>query len=464
MNHIKFNIIDKVVDNTIKVTLHKEVKNFQGNEFSRNDEFLKLNILKDNYDTALDYEYLGGNIVDQLLKYDGEWTLDLTDFEEDETAFILNGIYIKSWTFDEFKIKKTKKITELNVQVKEIDSTNEIFNNKLKKISDGLLFAKRMSVMPPNIIYPETFVNEVIKLFENEKDVKITILDSKKIQEKNMNLLYGVGKGSIYPPYVLILEKGENPTTAILGKGVTFDTGGINLKPAEGMVGMKMDKTGASVVIGTVYGSETPVMGIIGLVENMIGSKAQRLNDIVKSMKGDYVEILHTDAEGRLVLADLVTLAQTYENIKEIIDVATLTGAIGIALGKEYAGLMSNNKKLVENLKIHGDLAGEKLWELPCGPEYDHYLNSKDADLQNIGTVVGASARSGGGAIAGGKFIQYFVNKDIKWAHLDIASAHQKETPLNKGFSNGFGVRLLTSYLKNQKDSCCNKNKNNCCD
>lgn len=458
MNHIKFNINNHLFDNTIKVTLHKEEKNFQGHEFSRNEEFLRLKILKNNYESSLDYEYLGGNIVTELLKYDGEFTLDLTDFDDDESAFILNGIYIKTWVFDEFKTKKNKKITELNIQVKDMELVNNIFFNKLKKVSDGLLFTKRMSAMPPNIIYPETFVDEVIKLFRNEKDVKITILDSKEIQKKNMNLLYGVGKGSIYPPYVMIIEKGENPTTALVGKGVTFDTGGINLKPADGMVGMKMDKTGAAVVIGSIYGSQSPVMGVIGLVENMIGSKAQRLNDIIQSMKGDYVEVLHTDAEGRLLLADLITLTQTYENIEEIINIATLTGAVGVALGKEYAALMTNNKKLGENLKLHGTLTGDRLWELPCGPEYDYYLNKNtDGDIQNIGI------RGEGGTIAGGKFLQYFINDNIKWAHLDIARAHQRHTPISNGFSNGFGVRLLVSYLTNKENSCCG-NKNNCCE
>jgi leucyl aminopeptidase len=454
MNHIKFNIIDNRINNTIRVTLHKEIKNLKGNEFSRNDNFLKLNILKETYNTSLDYEYLGGAILEELLKYDGSFTLDLKDFEEDEAGFILNGIYLRSWTFHEFKTTSPKKISELNIEVKNINKVHEIFNS-LKKVSDGVLFAKRMCLMPPNVIYPETFLEEVVKLFANE-DVKITILDSKKIQEKNMNLLYGVGKGSKYPPYVMIIEKG-NPTTALLGKGVTFDTGGINLKSADGMTGMKIDKTGAAVVVGAVYGSATPVMGVIGLVENMIGSNAQRLNDIVKSMKGDYVEILNTDAEGRLVLADLITLTQTYPNINEIIDIATLTGAVSIALGKEHAGLMSNNKKLVENLKLYGDLTGDKVWELPCGPEYDHYLTlNTDGDIKNLGPN-----KSEGGVIAGGKFLQYFINKGIKWAHLDIAGAHERKSFLNREMSNGFGVRLLTTYLKN-KDDCCNK-KTTCC-
>ena len=404
------------------------------------------------------FEYLGGHIIEKLSLYDGNFLLKLNEYDEDEVSLILNGIYINSWNFDEFKTKKNKKITTLNVLVKNKDIILDLFN-KLKKVSDGLLFAKRMSIMPPNIIYPETFVEEVKKLFINEKDVKITILDSKIIQEKNMNLLYGVGKGSQYPPYVMILEKGSNPSVALIGKGVTFDTGGINLKSSDGMLGMKIDKTGASVVVGAVYGATQPVMGIIGLVENMIGSKAQRLNDIVKSMNNTYVEILHTDAEGRLVLADLITLAQTYSSIEEIIDVATLTGAVGVALGEEYAALMSNNQKLADSLMYYGNITGDKVWQLPCGSEYDFYITKNtDGDIQNVGIGKGHS-----GVIAGGKFLEYFIKKSIKWAHLDIASAHHKTNFLhkNKSHSNGFGVRLLTKYLENTSQ-CCNK-KTSCC-
>lgn len=458
MNHITF---DFNIKNDLNIQITLESNKEKGNEFSREEKFLKLHILneKDYYNNKLNFEYLGGHIVANLLHYSGEFTLDLRNYDADEAAFIINGIYLRSWTFDEFKNKKKEKIQKLNIKVddKNLENIKKIFYEDLKKQSDGVLWAQRISNMPPNIIYPETYVNEVKKLFFNEKNIKITILNSEEIQKKNMNLLYGVGKGSKYPPYVMIIEKGNNPTTALIGKGVTFDTGGINLKGAEGMRHMKMDKAGASSVVGAVFASKEPVMGIIGLVENMIGPDAQRIDDIIKSMNDSYVEIAHTDAEGRLILADLNSFAETFTNITEIINVATLTGAVGICLGKEYAALMSNNENLTKKLKIAGNETGDRVWELPCGPEYDYYLTERtDGDVSNLGP------KGEGGTIAGGKFIQYFVkNKNIKWAHLDIAIAHQRHTPLSgKEFSNGFGVRLLSYYMSNKK--CCSE-KIDCC-
>jgi leucyl aminopeptidase len=455
-NHIQLEITSiEEASTNISVTLHKKNEK-EMHEFINESKVLKLFILKENYNTKLDYELLGGSIVEEVLKYGNEITLNLKDFQNDEGAYIINGFYLRSWVFDEFK--KKNKIQSLRCLVKDHKEVENIFENHLKKTSDGVLFARRMCELPPNVLTPKVMAEEIKNLFLQEKDVKVTLLDKHSIKEKNMNLLYGVGMGSIHEPYVVIVEKGTNPTTVLLGKGVTFDTGGISLKPSDSMIEMKKDMAGAASVIGAVYASKEPVIAIVGLVENMIGSKAQRVSDIWKSMSGDTVEILNTDAEGRLVLADLMTLAQTYSGIKEIIDLATLTGAVGVALGKEYGAVMSNDNNLANKLMDSGREVGDLLWQLPCGDEYSHHLKCENADLKNVGT------KGESGTIAGAKFIEFFLkDKSIAWAHLDIASVISKKSSLCHEHTNGFGVRLLEHYLENKNyNSCCNK-KNSCC-
>lgn len=462
-NHINLLITDKnitdIIPNKQTVFVTLQLKSCKIHEFTRHEKsdtlsHLKLSILKEKYNTKLDFEYLGGEIIGEITKYGSVFVVDLEQFDPNEAALIINGMYLRSWIFDEFK--KKEKIENITSIVKDINKTNDVFYNHLKKTSDGVLFAQRMCALPPNVLTPKRMVEEIKLLFQEEKDITITILDKNDIQKQNLNLLYNVGKGSVNDPYVAIIQRGNNPSTALLGKGVTFDTGGISLKPSDSMIDMKKDMAGAASVLGAIYSTDKPVITIVGLVENMIGSNAQRVSDIIISASGDSVEILNTDAEGRLVLADLMTLAQTYSDINEIIDVATLTGAVGVALGTEYAAIMSNNNKLSKTLIESGKETGDLLWPLPCGEEYNHHLKSEIADLKNIGT------KGKSGSIAGAKFIEYFLkNKEIAWAHMDIAYSISKITPLSHQCSNGFGVRLLKHYLEN-KNSCCNK-KTSCC-
>jgi leucyl aminopeptidase len=422
---------------------------------------LNLFILKSSYNTNLDYEYLGGEIVTELLPYGENFNLDLNIFSMDEAAYIINGVYLRSWCFNEYK--KKKKLESIVCYVAQEKETLLFFDTYLKKISDGVIFAKKLCALPPNILTPIYMVEEIQKLFQNENDVIITVLNKNDILAKKMNLLYNVAKGSIYEPYVVIIEKNKHllPQKVFLGKGVTFDTGGISLKPSDSMITMKEDMAGAAAIIGAIYGTQEPVIGIVGLVENMIGAKAQRVSDIITSMSGDTVEIINTDAEGRLILADLMTLAQTFPHITEIIDLATLTGAVGVALGKEYAAIMSNNQNLVYQLIQSGINVGELLWQLPCGVEYNHHLKSESADISNVGT------KGESGTIAGAKFIEFFLkDKNIAWSHIDIASVIKKKNQLSQESTNGFGVRLLVQYLKISQKSCCvkeqfccNKNK-----
>lgn len=455
MHYIKLHINNNPSLNTNSTTIVKLFPkgNHKNHEFFHTPSNLNLYLLKDKYNTALDYEYLGGDIISSIEKYGEEFTIHLQNFEVDEAAHIINGMYLRSWVFDAYK--KKEKIKVITVIVKEPEIIKEFFENNLKKTSDGVLFAKRMTALPPNVLTPQRMVQEIQELFSHEKDVVITVLNKQSLQEKHMNLIYGVSMGSIHEPYVVIIERFTNAKVALIGKGVTFDTGGISLKPSESMKDMKKDMAGAASVVAATYATSSPIITIVGLVENMIGPNAQRVSDIWTAMSGDTVEILNTDAEGRLILADLVTLAQTY-NVNEIIDVATLTGAVTIALGKEYGALMTNNERLGDKLMASGKETGDKLWLLPCGEEYNHHLQSDHADIKNVGT------KGESGAIAGAKFIEFFLkDKSINWAHMDIAAVVSNHTSLSHEYSNGFGVRLLVNYM--HKKCICSSKKINCC-
>ena len=270
-----------------------------------------------------------------------------------------------------------------------------------------------------------------------------------------MGSLLSVSRGSAIEPRVIIFEwkvrKSSKPTI-LVGKGVTFDTGGISIKPARGMEEMIMDMAGSAVVVGSMMNIalnkiNKPIVGIIGLVENMPDGKAQRPGDIVRSLSGQTIEVLNTDAEGRLVLADLLTYVQKKYIPKEIIDFATLTGAIMIALGTHKAGLFSNNDKLSKRLENSGNITGENVWRLPMGRTYDKEIDSQRADMQNIGTRYG-------GSITAAQFIQRFIVKNTPWAHLDIAGVSWTKKAGVNGYSalhspgaTAFGVRLVNQYL-----------------
>jgi leucyl aminopeptidase len=274
------------------------------------------------------------------------------------------------------------------------------------------------------------------------------------MEKLGMGSLLGVGQGSIRDSRLVIMEwngqgkASKNFPVALVGKGVTFDTGGISLKPANGMEDMKYDMGGSAAVVGTIMAlagrkAKINVVGVVGLVENMPGHNAQRPSDVVKSMSGQTIEVLNTDAEGRLVLADALWYTQENYKPKNIIDLATLTGAITIALGQEYAGIFSNNDSLSANLIKAGQDTGEKLWRFPMGEEYDKLLDSPIADMQNI------SSGKGAGSITAAQFLLRFIKKGTNWAHLDIAGVAWAKDPKDicpKG-ATAFGVRLLDNYI-----------------
>ena len=362
----------------------------------------------------------------------------------------LHGIRLKSYKFEKYKTKKGKKIITINVTGKNIPSSKE--QQKFNAIEEGTFYARDLVSEPGNILHPDEYAKRINSL--RKFGLKINIYDEKKLKKLGMNTLLGVGQGSIRGSYLVTMEwnglKNKSKPLAFVGKGVCFDTGGISLKPAKFMEDMTYDMAGSAVVVGLMKSlalrkAKVNAVGVVGLVENMPGGNAQRPGDIVKSYSGKTVEILNTDAEGRLVLADALTYTEEKFKPKFIIDLATLTGAIIVSLGSEYAGLFSNDDKLSKQLIDAGESVEEKVWRMPLNKNYDKLIDSKNADMQNINYVGGA------GSTTAAQFLQRFILNKTPWAHLDIAGmAFSKYGgALNSGGATGYGVRLLNKLIDN---------------
>ncbi len=321
-----------------------------------------------------------------------------------------------------------------------------------------MFFTRDLVSEPANVLYPEKFV-EYCNFFK-KAGLMLKVFDEKKINKLGMDALMGVAKGSVRPPRVLIMEwnglknkdiKNTKPL-AFVGKGVTFDTGGISLKPSGGMEDMKWDMGGSAVVAGLMLSlaerkAKVNAVGIVGLVENMPDGNAQRPGDVVKSMSGQTIEVLNTDAEGRLVLADILWYVNTVYKPKLIVDLATLTGAIIVALGDRYAGLFSNDDSLSNQILESSKVSKELVWRLPLDSEFDKLLNCEIADMRNITNSRGA------GSITAAQFLKRFIGK-TPWAHLDIAGVtwSKKNTALSRTGGTGFGVRLLDEFVRSNHE------------
>lgn len=404
----------------------------------------------------LSQQALGGQIWAHMNRV-GETTASvLVDDGADDLpaagAQIAYGARLKSYRFDRYRTKQdaSKKPTlrTLAIRVDSFARARRAFA-ELDKIADGVFFTRDLVSAPPNDLYPQTFAAETKKL--SELGVKVEVLGEKQMQRLGMRALLGVGQGSSRESQLVVMRwngaaRSKQPL-AFVGKGVTFDTGGISIKPAQGMEEMKWDMGGAGTVSGLMKAlagrkAKANVVGIIGLVENMPDGNAQRPGDIVKSMSGQTIEVINTDAEGRLVLADALWYTQDRFKPKFIVDLATLTGAMIISLGHEHAGVFSNDDTLSDNLIAAGQATGEKLWRLPLADAYDKQLESQAADMKNIG---GRPA----GSITAAQFLQRFVNK-TPWAHLDIAGVawSNKETDTVPKGGTGYGVRLLDRLVR----------------
>ncbi len=400
-------------------------------------------------------EKLGGATVARLLT-SGETkvVVDLagSSFDEDGAARVGLAAALRSWRHDRYRTKlKDKQKPTLNevVIVGGGKGASQRYEQRWAPVYEGVSLTRELVTEPANIIYPETFVERVCKSLEGS-GVEVEVLDRAAMEKLGMGALLGVAQGSAREARMLVMRwngGGAGQPVAFVGKGVTFDTGGISIKPAQGMEAMKWDMGGAGAVAGAMKAialrkAKANIVGICGLVENMPSSTAQRPGDVVTTMSGQTVEVINTDAEGRLVLADAVTYVQRNYKPSTIIDLATLTGAILISLGHEWAGLFSNNEELAAQLQQVGEASGDKLWRMPLAEPFDRLINSPIADMKNVGPREG-------GSITAAQFIQRFVENGIRWAHIDMAGKAWSDKPANtydKG-ATGFGVRLLDEYV-----------------
>lgn len=370
----------------------------------------------------------------------------------DEAVAVLFGALLRGWRLDVYRTKLTDEQKPSLAEIVAIgapDGTEAAWQAEAA-LAEGVAFTRELVTEPANVIYPESFVARAQERLAG-LGVEIRVLDKAEMTELGMGALLGVAQGSVREPRILAMRwKGKAGTkpTAFVGKGVTFDTGGISIKPAAGMEDMKWDMGGAAAVAGTMLAlakrkAEADVIGVCGLVENMPDGNAQRPGDVVTSMSGQTIEVINTDAEGRLVLCDALTWVQKEYAPATIVDLATLTGAMIISLGHEHAGLFANDDLLASQLDAAGKASGDKLWRFPIGPAYDKLIDSPIADMKNVGPRYG-------GSITAAQFIQRFVDKGVAWAHLDIAGTVWADKPgatWDKG-ATGFGVRLLDRYVR----------------
>ena len=369
-------------------------------------------------------------------------------------AHLVFGARLRSYAFDKYRTRNLdefeKKLTTLRVVTPDTVAAKKAFAG-LAAVADGIFLARDLVNEPPNILYPAEFARRA-KTLLSKLGVKIEILGEPEMKKQGFGALLGVGQGSARESQLVVMQwngaKKSTKPIAFVGKGVCFDSGGLSLKPGNGMMGMKGDMAGAACVTGTMLAlasrkAKVNAVGVIGLVENMPSGDATRPDDVLKSLSGQTIEVLNTDAEGRLVLADALTYTQRRFAPKFVIDLATLTGAIVQTLGFEHAGVFSNDDQLVQRIQAAGRYTGERVWQLPLDPFYDKMIKSKIADMKNIG---GGNS----GAITAAQFLLRFIEK-TPWAHLDIAGVawqDGEQKPTIPSWGTGWGVRLLNRLVK----------------
>ncbi len=404
-----------------------------------------------------DWTKAGGALVARLLTSGAtEATVDLGALASAPTASAIARFAAaatqRAWRHDVYRTKlpDTARPTLKAVAIAGAPSGIDAAWAPQEAVSKGLALTRTLVAEPANIIYPESFVERVRAETEG-LGLDITVLDEAAMQELGMGSLLAVSLGSVREARVLALRwqgSGEgDPALALVGKGVTFDTGGISIKPAAGMEDMKWDMGGAGAVVGAMKAiagrkAKANVVGVCGLVENMPDGAATRPGDVVTSMSGQTIEVLNTDAEGRLVLADVITWTQKTFRPKTIVDLATLTGAMIVSLGNEYGGLFANDDALADQLLAAGLAEGDKLWRFPLSDTYDKMIDSPIADMKNVGP-------RGAGSITAAQFIKRFVDDGVKWAHLDIAGmvwSDKASATWDKG-ATGYGVKLLDRFV-----------------
>ncbi len=452
-------IKDKSDKSKIQNSLNKSLFN---NKLFLEKKFLVKNIKDKNYvfvnclktKTSLDFEKLGSKLYIFLKnnRIDKTFFLSNSSFLTNvQLEKLLHGAQLKSYEFNVYKTNNKKNETNDLYIVGDKSKKSNLLRNKLNSLLEGVFLTRDLVSEPGNVLHPDEYAKRITKL--RKFGLKVTVYNQKKLKKMGMNALLGVGQGSVRGSYLVTIEwkgaKNNFKPLGFVGKGVCFDTGGYSLKPAKFMEDMTYDMAGSATVVGlmktlALRKSKINAVGVVGLVENMVSGNAQRPGDIVKSYSGKTIEILNTDAEGRLVLADALTFTEEKFKPQFIIDLATLTGAIIVSLGSEYAGLFSNNDKLSKQLIEAGESVDEKLWRMPLNENFDKLINSKNADMQNINYIGGA------GSTTAAQFLKRFIINKTPWAHLDIAGmAFSKYGgALNSGGATGYGVRLLNKLIE----------------
>ncbi len=400
-----------------------------------------------------EYEKAGAALTAKLLTSgETELLIDASGVDAQRIARLATGVVLRGWRHDRYRTKLAAKHkpTLENISIVTTDPGAAAAWDRAQAIIAGISLTRELVSEPANIIYPESFVERVMHLAD--LGVEIEVLDDDAMRALGMGSLLGVGQGSARPSRLLCMRwdgtNGAIKTPVVfVGKGVTFDTGGISLKPPAGMEDMKWDMGGAGAVVGAMKAlagrkANAHVVGVCALVENMPDGNAQRPGDVVTSMSGQTIEVINTDAEGRLVLCDAMTWVQRKYAPKVMIDFATLTGAMIVALGHEYGGMFSNDDGLAAQLAAAAATAGDPLWRMPLGDAYNKLIDSPIADMKNVGPREA-------GSITAAQFLQRFVDDGVKWAHLDIAGMVWASKPgavWDKG-ATGYGVRLLDRFV-----------------
>ena len=457
----EFRELDKNLMSKINHAVSNE--NFEFNKFSsleiingKDSSFSKIIIIspgQKNLISGNDLAIIGGKInqISSKSKNKKVSILVANEFSDDESLVEIGfGATLNTYKFDKYKTKKkaTKQINEITIISKNAAKLKNKFKQK-NSVAQGIFLARDLVNEPSNILNPEAYAKKIKGL--SKFGLKVEVLNETKMKKLGMWSLLGVGRGSQYESQLVIMKWDGNKSKktkplCFVGKGVCFDSGGISLKPGNKMEEMIGDMGGSAAVVGLMKAlalrkAKVNVVGVVGLVENMPDGTAQKPGDIIKSMSGQTIEIQNTDAEGRLVLADALWYAQDKYKPELMIDLATLTGAIVMSLGNKMAGIFSNNDDLSDKLMDAGRVSGDNVWRLPLSESYDRMINSKFADMKNIGI-------GGAGSITAAQFLKRFVNK-VPWAHIDIAgtATGMDKTSINTSWATGFGVNLLNTLI-----------------
>jgi leucyl aminopeptidase len=403
-----------------------------------------LTIAKLNQNSGVDETRACGVEIAKIVKCK---SILILNGEFQKAADLVEGLALRNYDYRDQKTHAKNTDFNLQVMVQSVQEYSDKINEKLAVV-DGVFFTRDLINAPANILTTSSFADQLLAL--SELGIIVEVLDEPELEKLGMRTLLCVGQGSVSPSKVVVMHwngGGSEAPFAFVGKGVVFDTGGISLKPAAGMEDMTMDMGGAGVVAGAMKAlalrkAKANVVGVVGLVENMPSGNATRPGDVIKSMKGDTVEVINTDAEGRLVLADILWYTQERFNPTGMIDLATLTGAIIIGLGHEMAGVFSNSDILSKQFISAATAEGEGAWRMPLGQAYDKQLKSRIADMKNVG---GRAASS----ITAGQFLKRFVKDNTPWAHLDIAGVASiaQESAFSPKGATGWGVRALNRMI-----------------